>query len=99
MSKSRNYSKEFKQEAVRKAVESSLPLYEVSRELNVDLPTLCRWVAAERSLHEGRRTVEIEMELLHEQARALKQENDRMRQEYECRRKQQIYADSKARWK
>jgi len=81
MSKRRNYSPEFKEEAVKMVIETSRPIAQVAKELGVVEQTLGNWVTAYRRDHaddepalsvpERARLREMEREL-----REIKIEND-----------------------
>jgi transposase len=49
----RNYSPEFKEEAVRAVIESSRPVAQVAKELGIHEATLGSWVNAYRREHVG----------------------------------------------
>jgi transposase len=51
--KRRNYSAEYRAEAVKRVVESSRPVAQVARELSILEGTLGNWVAAYRREHAG----------------------------------------------
>lgn len=79
--KRRNYSLEYRAEAVKRVIESSRPIAQVARELGILEGTLGNWVAAYRREHAGEepqlslderaRLREVEREL-----RELKLENE-----------------------
>lgn len=49
----RKFSPEFKDEAVKLVIETSRPIAEVARELNINETTLGSWVTAYRERHVG----------------------------------------------
>jgi transposase len=49
--KGRSYTPEFKEQAVRKVVDNSLPIAQVARELGINDTTLGFWVKAYRQKH------------------------------------------------
>lgn len=51
--KRRNFSPEYRAEAVRRVIESSRPVAQVARELSILEGTLGNWVAAYRREHAG----------------------------------------------
>jgi transposase len=51
--KRRNYSAEYRAEAVKRVIESSRPVAQVARELGILEGTLGNWVAAYRREHAG----------------------------------------------
>jgi transposase len=51
--KRRNYSPEYRNEAVKRVIESSRPMAQVARELGILEGTLGNWVAAYRRAHAG----------------------------------------------
>lgn len=51
MPKGKSYTPEFKDQAVRKVVDNSLPIAQVARELGINDTTLGFWVKAYRKLH------------------------------------------------
>lgn len=51
--KRRNYSQEYRAEAVKRVIESSRPVAQVARELGILEGTLGNWVAAYRREHAG----------------------------------------------
>jgi len=51
--KRRNYSPEYRAEAVKRVIESSRPVAQVARELSILEGTLGNWVAAYRREHAG----------------------------------------------
>ena len=51
--KRRNYSPEYRNEAVKRVIESSRPVAQVARELGILEGTLGNWVAAYRREHAG----------------------------------------------
>lgn len=51
--KRRNYSPEYRAEAVKRVIESSRPVAQVARELGILEGTLGNWVAAYRREHAG----------------------------------------------
>ena len=51
--KRRNYSSEYRAEAVKRVIESSRPVAQVARELGILDGTLGNWVAAYRREHAG----------------------------------------------
>lgn len=51
--KRRNYTPEFKEEAVRSVIESSRPVAQVAKEIGVHEATLGSWVNAYRREHTG----------------------------------------------
>lgn len=53
MGKRRNYSAEFKAEAVRLVIDTSRPVAQVARELGIVEQTLGSWVNEHRRLHAG----------------------------------------------
>ena len=51
MPKGKSYTPEFKEQAVRKVVDNSLPIAQVARELGINDTTLGFWVKAYRKKH------------------------------------------------
>ena len=51
--KYRNYSPEFKEEAVRLVIDTSRPIADVARELQITETSLGNWVRAHREKHAG----------------------------------------------
>jgi transposase len=80
----RQFSEEFRREAVRLIRETDRTLAAVSRELGVSQPTLNKWL---RELPEGKPAPGARVLTLEEQVRQLKKENERLREEREILKK------------
>jgi len=80
----RQFSEEFRREAVRLIRETDRTLAAVSRELGVSQPTLNKWL---RELPAKKPTPAGRVLTLEEQVRQLKKENERLREEREILKK------------
>jgi len=80
----RQFSEEFRREAVRLIRETDRSLAAVSRELGVSQPTLNKWL---RELPASKPTTAGRVLSLEEQVRQLKKENERLREEREILKK------------
>jgi transposase len=85
----RKFSPEFKDEAVKLVIETSRPIAEVARELNINETTLGSWVTAYRERHAG----EEPPLTVHERARLweLERENRELRMQAEFLKKAAAY--------
>lgn len=78
MARTKTYTREFKDEAVRLATSSGKPVARVARELGVSLNSLRGWV---RQATLERRTPAPDGESAEEQLKRLKRENELLREE------------------
>ncbi len=85
----RKFSPEFKDEAVKLVIETSRPIAEVARELNINETTLGSWVTAYRERHAG----DEPPLTVHERARLreLERENRELRLQAEFLKKAAAY--------
>jgi transposase-like protein len=85
----RKFSAEFKDEAVKLVIETSRPIAEVARELNINETTLGSWVTAYRERHAG----EEPPLTVHERVRLreLERENRELRLQAEFLKKAAAY--------
>jgi transposase len=85
----RKFSPEFKDEAVKLVIETSRPIVDVARELDINETTLNSWVTAYRARHVG----EEPPLAVHERARLreLERENRELRTQTEFLKKAAAY--------
>jgi len=84
------YSAEFKESAVKLAVESDQPIAKTARELGIDKNTLYHWIG---KYHQGGSpdTNQVEDAHLYEELKRLRRENKRLREEREILKKAAAY--------
>ena len=85
-----SYSAEFKERAVKLAVESDQAIAQTARDLGIKGNTLYTWIA---KYHQGdsRTADEINSEHLYEELKRLKRENAKLREEREILKKAAAY--------
>jgi transposase len=76
----RKFSREFKEQAVRRVIENDLPVAEVARELGVNATLLHSWKTAYLSTP-GSEGAPAPKETSEELVKRLRRENERLRQE------------------
>ncbi len=85
----KRYTEEFREEAVRLALESKLSRVQVARDLGVNVWTLRDWVS--RHNQKGEESRPPRVETLEEENRRLKRENDRLKMERDILKKAAAY--------
>lgn len=85
----KQYTEEFREEAVRLALESGKSRAEVARELGVSVWTLGEWVRKHKERFGEARPPKVET--LEEENRRLRRENDRLKMEREILKKAAAY--------
>jgi len=88
--KNRIHSEEFKQEAVRLALESGKPKTHIARELNISVSLLYTWISRYDEAKSRGLTVE-DYQQEKEEFRRLKAENRRLQEEVEILKKASKY--------
>ncbi|MCX4025320.1 transposase [Spartinivicinus marinus] len=78
--KSKNYTAEFKESAVKLAVESDQPVAQTARELEVNVNTLYTWIDKYHHSKQGNKTAKNE-EHLYDELKRLRKENARLKEE------------------
>ena len=84
-----SYSAEFKQSAVKLALESDGPVSETARELGVNKNTLHTWISQYSRPEEGKKTRTDDP--LYEELKRLKKENARLKEERDILKKAAAY--------
>ena len=85
----RTYPAEFKERAVKLAVESDQPIAQTARDLGVNENTLHTWIGKyHRTVHQEK---EVNDEHLYEEVKRLRQENARLKEEREIFKKAAAY--------
>jgi transposase len=85
----KQYTKEFREEAVRLALEGRESRTELARELGVSVWTLREWVRKHKEQSGGRRPAGAET--LEDENRRLRRENDRLKMERDILKKATAY--------
>ncbi len=84
--KANTYTAEFKESAVKLAVESEQPIAQTARELGVNVNTLHTWIG--KYHHKGQpEENQVADEHLYEELKALRRENARLKEEREILKK------------
>ncbi|MCX4027242.1 transposase [Endozoicomonas sp. SM1973] len=78
--KSKNYTAEFKESAVKLAVESDQPVAKTARELEVNVNTLHTWIDKYHRSKQGNKAAKNE-EHLYDEVKRLRKENARLKEE------------------
>lgn len=91
--KSTAYTVEFRESAVKLAVESNKPISETARELGVNINTLHTWIG---KYHRNSKVVEkrndaVSQEHLYDELKRLKKENARLKEEQAILKKAAAY--------
>ena len=89
--KSKTYTAEFKQSAVKLANESDVPVAETARNLGVNENTLYGWINKYSQPVEAKKKTERTEAHLYDELQQLKRENTRLRQERDFLKKAAAY--------
>jgi len=84
-----SYSSEFKESAIKLALESDQPIAETARELGVNINTLHTWIGKYSKPEEGKKTRTDDH--LYEELKRLKKENTRLKEERDILKKAAAY--------
>jgi len=79
--KSNSYTAEFKESAVKLAVESDQPISQTARELGVNVNTLHTWVGKYHGKQAAGSTDAVDDKHLYEELKQLRRENARLKEE------------------
>jgi transposase len=85
----KNYPAEFKERAVKLAVESDQPIAQTARDLGVNDNTLHTWIG--KYHHVERQEKQVNDEHLYEELKRLRKENARLKEERELLKKAAAY--------
>jgi transposase len=85
----RKYPAEFKERAVKLAVESEQPIAQTARDLGINENTLHTWIG--KYHRTARQEKEVNDEHLYEEVKRLRQENARLKEEREIFKKAAAY--------
>src|SRR4029453_17010527 len=85
----RNYPAEFKERAVKLAVESEQPIAQTARDLDVNENTLHTWIG--KYHRSARQEPQVHDEHLYEELKGLRKENTRLKEERENLKKAAAY--------
>ena len=89
MSTMRKYPAEFKERAVKLAVESDQPIAQTARDLGVNENTLHTWIG--KYHRSARQEQEVQDEHLYEELKRLRKENARLQEERDILKKAAAY--------
>ena len=84
--KTNTYTAEFKESAVKLAVESDQPVSQTAKELGINVNTLHTWISNYRRKTPGE-TPRIDSEHLYDELKKLRRENARLKEEREILKK------------
>lgn len=87
--KKKPYSAEFKERAVKLAVESDQPIAQTARDLGMNENTLHTWLSKYHRSEAGQK--QVNSEHLYEELKRLKKENARLKEEREVLKKATAY--------
>lgn len=85
--KSNSYTAEFKESAVKLAVESDQPVTQTARELGINVNTLHTWISKYRGKQTASSAGAVDDQHLYEELKQLRRENARLKEERELLKK------------
>ena len=85
--KTNSYTAEFKEAAVKLAVESDQPVTQTARELGINVNTLHTWISKYHGKQASRSGGSVDDQHLYEELKQLRRENARLKEERELLKK------------
>ena len=90
--KTNSYTAEFKEAAVKLAIESDQPVTQTARELGVNVNTLHTWISKYRGKQATSSGGSVDDQPRHEELKQLRRENARLKEERELLKKAAFFA-------